>query len=190
MKARKTLKYQNLIQEVITIVQSRFSPKVSDIKKVRWIIFFNYDNLTIICRQLKHSLRKTTLSGISMLVGTSSITSHRFLLTIFCISFDKRFTYKLYSKYFKINCISNILKVKIFFSLCLQSSFLAFFLVFQLAQRRVNYKISRLGMYSNYDNTNNERHTLSGSDSDLVGNKRQLLDKNIIPSTVLGNIDP
>ncbi|TIC06721.1 hypothetical protein E3Q16_00982 [Wallemia mellicola] len=45
-------------------------------------------------------------------------------------------------------------------------------------------------MYSNYDNTNNERHTLSGSDSDLVGNKRQLLDKNIIPSTVLGNIDP
>ncbi|TIB72717.1 hypothetical protein E3Q23_03296 [Wallemia mellicola] len=33
MKARKTLKYQNLIQEVITIVQSRFSPKVSDIKK-------------------------------------------------------------------------------------------------------------------------------------------------------------
>ncbi|TIB37625.1 hypothetical protein E3P86_02110 [Wallemia ichthyophaga] len=35
MKARKTLKYQNLIQEVISIVQSRFSPKVSDIKKVR-----------------------------------------------------------------------------------------------------------------------------------------------------------
>ncbi|TIA90432.1 hypothetical protein E3P99_01575 [Wallemia hederae] len=33
MKARKTLKYQNLIQEVISIVQSRFSPKVSDIKK-------------------------------------------------------------------------------------------------------------------------------------------------------------
>ena len=33
MKTRKTLKYQNLIQEVIIIVKSRFSPKVSDIKK-------------------------------------------------------------------------------------------------------------------------------------------------------------
>lgn len=40
MKARKTLKHQQLIQEVVTHVQGRFQPKVADIKKVRAPFFY------------------------------------------------------------------------------------------------------------------------------------------------------
>jgi len=35
MKARKTLKNQSLIQEVISQISQRFAPKIPDIKKVR-----------------------------------------------------------------------------------------------------------------------------------------------------------
>lgn len=34
MKARKTMKNQQLIQEVITQISQRFAPKIPDIKKV------------------------------------------------------------------------------------------------------------------------------------------------------------
>ncbi len=34
MKARKTMKNQALIQEVITQISQRFTPKIPDIKKV------------------------------------------------------------------------------------------------------------------------------------------------------------
>ena len=33
MKSRKKLKYQQLIQETISQIKSRFTPKISDIKK-------------------------------------------------------------------------------------------------------------------------------------------------------------
>ncbi len=36
MKARKTMKNQALIQEVIQQISQRFTPKIPDIKKVRW----------------------------------------------------------------------------------------------------------------------------------------------------------
>lgn len=35
MKARKTMKNQPLIQEVISQISQRFTPKIPDIKKVR-----------------------------------------------------------------------------------------------------------------------------------------------------------
>ena len=35
MKARKTMKNQQLIQEVISQINQRFTPKIPDIKKVR-----------------------------------------------------------------------------------------------------------------------------------------------------------
>jgi cullin 1 len=37
MKARKTMKNQALIQEVISQISQRFAPKIPDIKKVRSI---------------------------------------------------------------------------------------------------------------------------------------------------------
>ena len=36
MKARKTMKNQALIQEVIQQISQRFTPKIPDIKKVRY----------------------------------------------------------------------------------------------------------------------------------------------------------
>jgi cullin 1 len=36
MKARKTMKNQPLIQEVISQISQRFAPKIPDIKKVRF----------------------------------------------------------------------------------------------------------------------------------------------------------
>lgn len=38
MKARKTMKNQPLIQEVISQISQRFAPKIPDIKKVSWLI--------------------------------------------------------------------------------------------------------------------------------------------------------
>lgn len=40
MKARKTMKNQALIQEVIQQISQRFAPKLPDIKKVRWLEHF------------------------------------------------------------------------------------------------------------------------------------------------------
>jgi len=40
MKARKTMKNQPLIQEVISQISQRFAPKIPDIKKVRTPCFF------------------------------------------------------------------------------------------------------------------------------------------------------
>ena len=37
MKARKTMKNQPLIQEVISQISQRFTPKIPDIKKVRFL---------------------------------------------------------------------------------------------------------------------------------------------------------
>jgi len=39
MKARKTMKNQALIQEVISQISQRFAPKIPDIKKVNNIFF-------------------------------------------------------------------------------------------------------------------------------------------------------
>ena len=39
MKARKTMKNQALIQEVISQISQRFAPKIPDIKKVRYYFF-------------------------------------------------------------------------------------------------------------------------------------------------------
>ena len=39
MKARKTMKNQALIQEVIQQISQRFTPKIPDIKKVRVALF-------------------------------------------------------------------------------------------------------------------------------------------------------
>lgn len=38
MKARKTMKNQQLIQEVISQISQRFTPKIPDIKKVRSVL--------------------------------------------------------------------------------------------------------------------------------------------------------
>ena len=38
MKARKTMKNNTLIQEVISQISQRFAPKIPDIKKVREIV--------------------------------------------------------------------------------------------------------------------------------------------------------
>ncbi len=40
MKARKTLKNQGLIQEVISQISQRFAPKIPDIKKVGELFHF------------------------------------------------------------------------------------------------------------------------------------------------------
>lgn len=40
MKARKTMKNQALIQEVIQQISQRFTPKIPDIKKVRSLVRF------------------------------------------------------------------------------------------------------------------------------------------------------
>jgi len=39
MKARKTMKNQPLIQEVISQISQRFTPKIPDIKKVCHVLF-------------------------------------------------------------------------------------------------------------------------------------------------------
>lgn len=39
MKARKTMKNQALIQEVISQITQRFAPKIPDIKKVNALFF-------------------------------------------------------------------------------------------------------------------------------------------------------
>lgn len=50
MKARKTMKNQALIQEVISQTSQRFAPKIPDIKKVMQLLFmFEHDRLTCIC---------------------------------------------------------------------------------------------------------------------------------------------
>jgi hypothetical protein len=41
MKARKTMKNQALIQEVIAQISQRFAPKIPDIKKVRFPRLFS-----------------------------------------------------------------------------------------------------------------------------------------------------
>ena len=38
MKARKTMKNQQLIQEVISQISTRFAPKIPDIKKVGLLV--------------------------------------------------------------------------------------------------------------------------------------------------------
>lgn len=44
MKARKTMKNQALIQEVITQLSPKFAPKIPDIKKVcEWVIWFTFE---------------------------------------------------------------------------------------------------------------------------------------------------
>lgn len=45
MKARKTLKNQALIQEVISQISQRFSPKLPDIKKVGYYFVPGLDKL-------------------------------------------------------------------------------------------------------------------------------------------------
>lgn len=40
MKARKQMKNQALIQEVIGQIQQRFTPKLPDIKKVRFLLLW------------------------------------------------------------------------------------------------------------------------------------------------------
>lgn len=41
MKARKTMKNQQLIQEVISQISQRFTPKIPDIKKVS-LVFWHF----------------------------------------------------------------------------------------------------------------------------------------------------
>ena len=47
MKARKTMKNQQLIQEVIAQIAQRFQPKIPDIKKVSWF-YYSYDQIRIL----------------------------------------------------------------------------------------------------------------------------------------------
>jgi hypothetical protein len=48
MKARKTMKNQPLIQEVISQISQRFAPKIPDIKKVGKFVYpVGYKPLTI-----------------------------------------------------------------------------------------------------------------------------------------------
>jgi len=50
MKARKTMKNQPLIQEVISQISQRFAPKIPDIKKVCTVK--SSDDLTLMFRSL------------------------------------------------------------------------------------------------------------------------------------------
>ena len=69
MKARKTLKNQALIQEVISQISQRFSPKIPDIKKVDIIfvlalaIMVDFFFASFSLRPLIHCLRRSTLNG-------------------------------------------------------------------------------------------------------------------------------
>ena len=57
MKARKTMKNQALIQEVISQTSQRFAPKIPDIKKVMQLLFmFEHDRLTYVFVQAVETL--------------------------------------------------------------------------------------------------------------------------------------
>lgn len=63
MKARKTMKNQPLIQEVISQISQRFAPKIPDIKKVITHCFFAGISPYPISRRLTHFWRRNTLSA-------------------------------------------------------------------------------------------------------------------------------
>lgn len=57
MKARKTMKNQALIQEVISQTSQRFAPKISDIKKVMQLVsVFECDRLMYVFVQAVETL--------------------------------------------------------------------------------------------------------------------------------------
>lgn len=63
MKARKTLKNQGLIQEVISQISQRFAPKIPDIKKVGELFHFSMVVVDICDDRLSiHFLRRSILS--------------------------------------------------------------------------------------------------------------------------------
>lgn len=65
MKARKTMKNQPLIQEVISQISQRFAPKIPDIKKVRLSVtgvVRAVQAQACIPRRSTHCLRKSTLN--------------------------------------------------------------------------------------------------------------------------------
>jgi hypothetical protein len=72
MKARKTMKNQPLIQEVISQISQRFAPKIPDIKKVYTILVVRLKPSKLdSCRQLTPCWRRST---------SSVLTAHEILL--------------------------------------------------------------------------------------------------------------
>jgi hypothetical protein len=92
MKARKTMKNQPLIQEVISQISQRFAPKIPDIKKVCICEIVTIDsvlNFSPFCRQSTRYLRKSILSGSitrEILLHTlrNSYFFFPFALCVFC----------------------------------------------------------------------------------------------------------
>jgi hypothetical protein len=63
MKARKTMKNQPLIQEVISQISQRFAPKIPDIKKVGFLVSSLECGLICVFRQSTHCWRRNILSA-------------------------------------------------------------------------------------------------------------------------------
>lgn len=55
MKARKTMKNQALIQEVITQLSPKFAPKIPDIKKVGKFICLSFSLITVFYSGHRHT---------------------------------------------------------------------------------------------------------------------------------------
>jgi Cullin protein neddylation domain len=83
MKARKTMKNQPLIQEVISQISQRFTPKIPDIKKVIIFIFCGkVMRVYSICRLSTHCWRRNTLNGWTAQGTHSPMLPERLFLAV------------------------------------------------------------------------------------------------------------
>ena len=125
MKARKTMKNQPLIQEVISQISQRFAPKIPDIKKVCicYIIDLYTQLFPLLCRQSTHYLRKSILSGsITLEIPLHTLRNSLIFFSLRCMFCSINLVFMVDTAVYLLLVIPFLSMAWFHFDLCLYSS--------------------------------------------------------------------